>query len=139
MVLHAAVWLVFVWAQIGLRSRKGMPMSEGTVFAPTDSVIQTLARSLRGKLVRPEDAEYETARRVYNAMIDRRPRLVVQCADVADVIAAINFARQHELLVAVRGGSHNVAGFSTCDDGLVIDLSRPKGIRVNPMRRTVRV
>jgi len=114
-------------------------MSEGTVFAPADSVVQALARSLRGKLVRPEDAEYETARRVYNAMIDKRPRLVVQCADIADVIAAVNFARQHELLVAIRGGAHNVAGFSTCDDGLVIDLSRLKGIRVNPMRRTVRV
>ena len=114
-------------------------MSEGTVFAPADSVVQALARSLRGKLVRPEDAEYETARRVYNAMIDKRPRLLVQCADVADVIAAVNFARQHEMLVAIRGGSHNVAGFSTCDDGLVVDLSRLKGIRVDPIRRTVRV
>src|SRR3974377_902833 len=116
-----------------------MPMSEGTVFAPADSVVQHFAGSLRGKLVRPEDAEYETARRVYNAMIDKRPRLVVQCADIADVIAAVNFARQHKMLVAIRGGAHNVAGFSTCDDGLVIDLSRLKGIRVNPMRRTVRV
>jgi FAD/FMN-containing dehydrogenase len=79
--------------------------------------------SLRGKLIQPTDAEYEEARQVYNAMIDRRPALIAYCADVEDVQTSVSFAREHDLLLAVRGGGHNGAGLAVCDGGLVIDLS----------------
>ena len=102
------------------------------------SNVEQLSGSLRGQLIQPSDPEYEDARRVYNGMIDRRPRLVARCADAADVIAAVNFAQENDLVAAIRGGGHNVAGFGTVDDGLVIDLSRMKGIRVDPEKRTVR-
>ncbi len=94
---------------------------------------------LRGQLIRPQDPGYEAARKVYNGMIDRRPQLIARCVDVADVVAAVNFARDNELPLAIRGGGHNVAGFGTCDDGLVIDLGPMKGIWVDPGRRRVRV
>ncbi|MBV9130539.1 MAG: FAD-binding oxidoreductase, partial [Verrucomicrobia bacterium] len=87
----------------------------------------------------PASGEYEVARRVYNEMIDRRPAAIVRCADVADVKAALNFARQNDYTVAIRGGGHNGAGLGVCDQGLVIDLSLMKGIRVDPANRTVRV
>jgi FAD/FMN-containing dehydrogenase len=89
-------------------------------------------------VIRPGDERYEAARRVYNGGIDKKPRLIVQCADVADVIQCVNFAREHGLPPAVRGGGHSVPGFGTCDDGIVIDLGRLKGIRVDPARREVR-
>jgi len=78
---------------------------------------------------------YDEARKVYNGMIDRRPAFIARCVDVADVISAVNFARESGLTVAVRGGGHNVTGFGTCDDGLVIDLSPMKGIRIDPAKR----
>jgi FAD/FMN-containing dehydrogenase len=93
---------------------------------------------LRGALIRPGDASYDEARKVWNGMIDRRPALIARCAGVADVIASVNFAREQQLPAAIRGGSHNVAGHAVCDGGLVIDLSAMKGIRVDPMLRTVR-
>ncbi len=93
---------------------------------------------LRGSLVQPDDGAYDEARTVYNAMHDRRPALIVQAADVADVMAAVNFAGEHDVLLSIRGGGHSVPGFGTCDDGLVIDLGRMKGIRVDPESRTVR-
>ena len=92
-----------------------------------------------GRLVGPEDAGYDEARKVYNAMIDRRPALVAYPADVDDVAAAVAFARAHDLLLAVRGGAHNGAGLGTCDDGLVIDLSQLRAVDVDPGARTVRV
>ncbi len=95
--------------------------------------------SFRGQLFGPDDEDYDEARKVYNAMIDKRPGLIARCVDVADVISAVNLAREHGLLVAVRGGGHNGGGLGTCDDGLVIDLSPMKGIRVDPDARTVRV
>jgi len=105
----------------------------------------TLARSpdqltehLRGNLIQPGDSEYEEARRVHNGMIDRRPRFIVRPVDTADVIAAVNFAREEGLVLSVRGGSHGAPGFATNDDGLVIDLSLMKGTRVDPQSRTVR-
>ena len=101
--------------------------------------IDQLRTSFRGELIRPTDAAYESACKVYNGMIIKRPRLIARCADVADVIAAVEFGAENDLLTAIRGGGHNGAGLGTCDDGLVIDLSRMKGIRVNPADKTARV
>ncbi|MBZ5583902.1 MAG: FAD-binding oxidoreductase [Acidobacteriia bacterium] len=106
---------------------------------PAEPAMETLVSALRGKAIRPGDDAYDAARRVYNADIDCRPRLVVQCADVADVIHCINFAREEGLTPAVRCGGHSVPGFGTCEGGLVIDLSGMKGIRVDPVRRVARV
>jgi FAD/FMN-containing dehydrogenase len=101
--------------------------------------LEQLRARIRGTIIQPDHSEYDSARRVYNAMIDKRPALIVRCADTADVIASVNYARINDMLTAIRGGGHNGAGLSTCDDGLVIDLSRMKGIRVDPAARTVRV
>jgi FAD/FMN-containing dehydrogenase len=101
------------------------------------AIIGALRASLRGELIEPGDPGYETARKVYNAMIDRRPGLIARCADVAEVMSAVNFGREHKLLVAIRGGGHNAAGLGGCDDGLVIDLSPMKYVRVDPKKRTV--
>jgi FAD/FMN-containing dehydrogenase len=113
----------------------------GQAAAPgfVDPAIETFVATLRGPAIQPGQEGYEAARKVYNAMIDRRPRLIVQCADVADVIRCVNFAREQKLALAVRGGGHSAPGFGTCDDGVVIDLARLKGIRVDPARRVVRV
>jgi len=104
----------------------------------TETIDQFRAR-LRGELIKPSDPSYDTARKVYNGMIDKRPALIVRCADVADVMAAVNYARTNNVLTAIRGGGHNGAGLGTCDGGLVIDLSPMKGVRVDPAARTVRV
>jgi FAD/FMN-containing dehydrogenase len=115
-------------------------MNEVKSAAALDAeTVQAFKARLRGALIQPGDEAYEVARKVYNGMIDKRPALIAQCVDVADVMSAVNFAREHELLVAVRGGGHNGPGLGTCDDGLVIDLSRMKGIRADPAARTVRV
>ncbi|RWL85329.1 MAG: FAD-binding oxidoreductase [Mesorhizobium sp.] len=95
--------------------------------------------SLRGEVILRDDAGYDDARKVYNGMIDKRPLLIARCADVADVIAAVKFGRDNDLLIAVRGGGHNGAGLGICDNGLVIDLSMMKGVHVDPKTRTVRV
>ena len=92
-----------------------------------------------GRLVGPGDADYDEVRKVYNAMHDKRPALIAQCAGADDVALAIGFARDHDLLIAVRGGGHNGAGLGTCDDGVVIDLSQLKDVSVDPAARTVRV
>ena len=105
----------------------------------TAQSIDQLKSSFRGELIQPGDPSYDAARKVYNGMIDKRPRLIARCVDVADVIAAVNFGASNAMLTAVRGGGHNGAGLGTCDNGLVIDLSRMKGIRVNPTDKTVRV
>ncbi len=104
---------------------------------PSDAVEQfrtNLARAAR----RSRRRRYEDACKVYNGMIDKHPALVARCADVADVMTAVNFARDQKLLLAVRGGGHNGGGLGTCDDGLVIDLAHMKGVRVDPIARTVR-
>ena len=103
-----------------------------------DQVISKLSANLRGSVITPASSEYEVARKVYNGMIDRRPDAIVRCASVADVRAAVNFARQEGLTVAIRGGGHNGAGLGVCDRGLVIDLSPMKGVRVDPATSTVR-
>ena len=103
-----------------------------------EAAIEKFRNSLRGVLIRPGDQGYDTVRKIFNAMIDRRPSLIARCAGLVDVIAGVNFARDHELVLAVRGGGHNVAGNAVCDGGIVVDLSLMKGIRVDPTRRTVR-
>jgi FAD/FMN-containing dehydrogenase len=101
--------------------------------------LEQLRSSVRGSLVRPDDDTYGSACKVYNGMIDKRPALIVRCVDVADVVAAVDYARTNNLLTAIRGGGHNGAGLGTCDNGVVIDLSPMKGVRVDADRRTVRV
>ena len=105
----------------------------------TDAAVQELQRGFAGRLLAPQDPDYDDARTVYNAMIDRRPALIAQCADAQDVARTIGFARAHELPLAVRGGGHNGAGLGMCDDGVVADLSLLQAIEVNPDTRTVRV
>ena len=101
--------------------------------------MEALAVALTGPVVRPGDAAYEGARRVWNGMIDRRPALIARCAGTDDVRCALGFAREHGLPVAIRGGGHSVAGHGTCDGGLVLDLSLMKGAHVDPATRTARV
>lgn len=105
----------------------------------TEQAIATFQQNLRGQLIQPSDADYETARALYNGMIDKRPRLIARCVDVADIVAAVNFARDHGVLLAIRGGGHNGPGLGSCNDGLVIDLSMMKSVRVDPATKTVRV
>jgi FAD/FMN-containing dehydrogenase len=100
--------------------------------------IEQLRERIRGPVITAQDEGYEDARKVYNAMIDRRPRVVVRAANAGDVMAAVDFARENELGLAVRGGSHSVPGFGTVDDGVVIDLSAMRGVRVDPQARTAR-
>jgi len=104
-----------------------------------ESEFGELKTSLRGTLVRPTDSDYEQARKVWNGMIDKHPALIVQCSGASDVIKAVNFARKHSLPVAVRGCGHNVSGNAVCDAGLVIDFSRMKSVRVDPLERIARV
>ncbi len=100
--------------------------------------IESFAASIRGDVIAPGDPRYDEARRVWNGMIDKHPALIARCMGTADVVAAVQFARAHDLLVAVRGGGHNVAGNAVNDGGLVIDLSQMKGIQVDPAKRTAR-
>jgi FAD/FMN-containing dehydrogenase len=101
--------------------------------------IEQLRSRVRGAIVQPGDAAYEPARKVYNGMIDKRPAVIVRCVDVADVIAAVDYARANGMLTAIRGGGHNGGGLGTCDDGLVIDLSGMRGVRVDPVARIAHV
>ena len=102
-------------------------------------IINEFAKGLAGRAIGPADADYADARRIWNAAIDRHPGLIVRCLGVADVIYAVKFARANDILVAVRGGGHNVAGRALCDDGLVVDLSSMRGVLVDPGKRVVRV
>src|ERR1700728_2071637 len=106
-------------------------VSEGTIAA--------FRASLRGEVIGPSDSSYDEARKVYNGMIDRYPRLIARCADVADVMAAVKFGREQGLLVAIRGGGHNAGGLGVCDDGLVIDLSPMSYVHVDPKKKIVLV
>ena len=102
------------------------------------TTIDKFKAGLRGELIQRSDPQYEEARRLYNGMIDKRPLLIARCADVADVISAVRFGRENDILTAVRGGGHNGPGLGSCDDGLVIELSLMKGVRVDPGNSTVR-
>lgn len=105
----------------------------------TGSELDTFRSTLRGRLIQRGAPEYETARKVYNAMIDRRPQLIVTCTDVADVTHTVALARNHGLPLAVRGGGHSGPGLGTCDDGVVADLSGLRGVRIDPVTRTAQV
>ena len=105
----------------------------------SDDKIKDLKSRLRGALIQPGDAGYDEARKVYNAMIDKKPRMIAKCADVADVIACVNFARENKLLLAVRGGGHNAGGLGIADDAFVIDLAPIKYTLVDPKAGTVTV
>lgn len=117
---------------------EGIKAYNGRPGAVDESDVQELAASFRGPLLRPADAGYDEARSVWNGMIDKYPALIARCTGTADVVAAVRFARERDLLVSVRGGGHNVAGNATCDDGVMIDLSLMKGIQVDPVKRTAR-
>jgi FAD/FMN-containing dehydrogenase len=104
-----------------------------------DNSTQQLKATLRGRIIEPSDKDYDDARKVYNGMIHKRPRLIARCVDVADVIASVNFARENTLLLAIRSGGHNAGGLGIADDALVIDLAQIKYTRVDPAARTVTV
>ncbi len=105
----------------------------------SEAILESLETSLRGELLRPEDDGYEEARRLWNGMIDRKPALIVRCTRVADVIEAVSFARESGVTAAVRGGGHSVAGLASVDDGIMIDLSLMRGVRLDAGARTARV
>lgn len=109
------------------------------IDAPVDpTVVENLRTAVRGPVFEPGDDGYDDARTIYNVIHDRRPGAVVRAASAADVVATVTAARDHELPLAVRGGSHGIAGFGTCDDGLVLDLGAMRGLRVDPRHGTVR-
>ncbi len=113
-------------------------MQEKKTTILEESVVAGLRAQMRGELIQPGDESYDEARKVWNGMIDKKPALIARCASVADVVASVNFARENRILLAVRGGGHNVAGTAVADGGLVVDLSPMKGVRVDPEQHTVR-
>lgn len=104
-----------------------------------DEIIKQFGESLRGEIILPEDPSYDSARKVYNGMIDKKPAIIAKCFDVTDVITAVNFGRENKMLISIRGGGHNAAGLGICDDGLVIDLSQIRYTHVDPISKTIRV
>lgn len=100
--------------------------------------LQSAASSLRGSLIRPEDGGYDDARKVWNAMIDKHPALIARCLGVADVVTCVNFAREHDLPLSIKGGGHNISGLAVCDGGLMLDMSLMRGVWVDPTTRTAR-
>ncbi|HUG60196.1 MAG TPA: FAD-binding oxidoreductase [Methylomirabilota bacterium] len=117
--------------ETSLLNRSGTAVPEETISA--------FAEQVRGKLIRPGDGDYEEARRIWNALVDKRPGAILRCSGTADVVAAVNFARENGIVMAVRGGGHNVGGRALCDDGLVVDLSQMRSVHVDPVARTARV
>ncbi len=120
---------------VDLQTTKARPAE----LALNGLAVEKFKASLHGKLITPSDEGYDAARRVYNAMIDKRPSLIANCLDVSDVVSAVNFAREHNLTLAIRGGGHNGGGLGVCEGGLVIDLSGLKDIQVDAAARIVRV
>src|SRR6478735_4347704 len=104
-----------------------------------DQIASALQAAMRGRVLGRDAPDYDAVRALYNGMIDKKPRVIARCVDAADVVAAVNHARDQRLLVAIRGGGHNGPGLGSCDDGLMIDLSLMKGVRVDPQAKTVRV
>jgi len=116
-------------------SNVSVKTADGRTVSLSEDTLTTLRGRLRGQLCLPGEPGYDTARTIWNAMIDRRPALIVRAAGAADVIVAVNLAREHGLLLAVRGGGHNIAGNAVCDGGLMLDLSPMKSVRVDPAKR----
>ena len=112
--------------------------TQGADTGLEDTVVEAFKASLRGALLRPGDVGYEDTRKIHNGMIDRQPALIACCAGVADVLTGVRFAREHDLLVSVRGGGHGMPGFAVCEGGLMLDLSGMKSVHVDPHHRTVR-
>ena len=131
--LAGASWLPFrrAWAA----DQPAVSLTGSAISLP-QSDIADLAASLQGELLLPTHSRYEQARRVWNGSIDKRPALIASCVGAADVMRAVNFAREHQLLTAVRAGGHSTSGKSTCDGGIMIDLSPMRGVRVDPTTRT---
>jgi FAD/FMN-containing dehydrogenase len=119
--------------EIRLASLQGEAISLGS------DTVADFRQTLRGNVCLPQEAGYDEARTIWNAMIDRHPGAVVRCRGAADIVAAVRFAREHGLLLAVRGGGHNIAGNAVCEGGLLIDLSLMRSVRVDPASRTARV
>ena len=123
-----------------VKTTKGRAHERHHRSALGEATIQELRESVRGEILAPDTDGYEEACRIWNGAHDgQRPALIVSCTGVADVIAAVGFARSNDLPLAVRGGGHSIAGFSTCDDGIVIDLSQMNGVRVDPDARRATV
>ncbi len=101
--------------------------------------LQAFVAGVRGLVLQPGDDGYDEGRAIWNGLIDRRPALIVRCTGAADVVDAVNFAREHDLTLSIRGGGHNVAGNAVNDGGVVVDLSQMNGVHVDPATRTVRV
>jgi FAD/FMN-containing dehydrogenase len=121
-----------------LADTPGIRLSGESTRIPA-TAIKELAGHLQGRLITAGDADYDRARRVWNRSFDRRPALIAQCMSAADITRSLAFARERDLLVAVRGGGHSYAGYSSCNGGLVIDLSPMRGVRVDPFAKTARV
>lgn len=115
-------------------SARKLKQCDGTVV--DTALIDTFKEGFHGRVILPGDGDYDRAREIWNANIDRHPGVIAQCLGTADIIRAVNFARENSLVVAVRGGGHNVAGRALCDDGIVIDLSLMKGVHVDPRQQT---
>ena len=111
----------------------------GDVVAIPDDAMQALKAGFKGPILTPDEPGYDDTRKIWNAMIERRPGMILRCTGTVDVVQALNFARQHRLLVSVRGGGHNIAGLAVCDGGVMIDLSLMRGVWVDPALRTARV
>ena len=111
---------------------------DGSSVRISEDKVRLFDDALTGDLIRPDDRRYDEARAVWNGMIDRYPTLIARCRGVSDVVVSVNFARDENIAVSVRGGGHNVAGTAVCDGGLVIDLSRMTAVEVNPLDSTVR-
>jgi FAD/FMN-containing dehydrogenase len=116
--------------QVKTRANEQVTLQEDT--------IRKFKESLRGELIRSEDAGYDDARSIWNAMIDRRPGLIVRCLGVADVVTCVNFAREHGLILSIKGGGHNISGLAVCEGGLMLDMSRMRGVWMDPTTRTAR-
>ena len=104
----------------------------------SQAVVQELKGQVRGPVLQPGDPEFDESRSVWNAMIDRRPALIVRCLGVSDVVACVNAARTHGVPLTVKGGGHNIAGLAVCDGGLMMDMSLMRGVQVDPARRVAR-
>lgn len=119
-------------------SKAGPPPGRNTIEDVPNEAIEAFQAGFHGEMILPEDERYDDARMVWNGMINKYPAIIARCSGTADVIKSVDFAREHDLLVAVRGGGHNVAGSAVCDGGIVIDLTEMNGVHVDPTAGTVR-